>query len=98
MHHQLLQLKDTKGKDEYSGFTMTLMRMLAFTPESSSKNITGSHFRSNITSKEKYADITKRLFLRDCSPQSILYLIQIIMPYNLNVLVKTLLDQVCYMI
>ena len=21
MHHQLLQLKDTKGKDEYSGFT-----------------------------------------------------------------------------
>ncbi len=44
--------------DEYSGFTMTLMRMLAFTPESSSKNITGSHSRS--TSKENLSLVNKK--------------------------------------
>ncbi len=39
--------------DEYSGFTMALMRMLAFAPESSSENITVSHSPSSIVPKEK---------------------------------------------
>jgi len=39
--------------DEYSGFTMALMRMLAFAPESSSENITVSHSSSSIVPKEK---------------------------------------------
>jgi len=39
--------------DEYSGFTMALMRMLAFAPESSSENITASLRPSSVISKEK---------------------------------------------
>ena len=39
--------------DEYSGFTMALMRMLAFAPESSSENITVSHSSSSFVPKEK---------------------------------------------
>ncbi len=39
--------------DEYSGFTMALMRMLAFAPESSSENITASLRPSSVIPKEK---------------------------------------------
>jgi DNA polymerase-3 subunit gamma/tau len=39
--------------DEYSGFTMTLMRMLAFTPESSIENATVSHLPASIITNEK---------------------------------------------
>jgi len=39
--------------DEYSGFTMALMRMLAFAPESSSENITVSYRPPSVIPKEK---------------------------------------------
>lgn len=39
--------------DEYAGFTMTLMRILAFTPENSSENTGASKSRSTTSSKEQ---------------------------------------------
>lgn len=39
--------------DEYSGFTMTLMRMLAFTPECLIETATVSHIPASINPKEK---------------------------------------------
>ena len=39
--------------DEYSGFTMTLMRMLAFTPECLIETATVSHIPASIIPKEK---------------------------------------------
>lgn len=45
--------------DEYSGFTMTLMRMLAFTPECSAENVTVSNLPSNNLPKEKLQKLSK---------------------------------------
>lgn len=57
--------------DEYSGFTMTLMRMLAFTPESSSKNKMDSNFRSNATPKENLSLVNKKQNSPDISTVNI---------------------------
>ena len=45
--------------DEYSGFTMTLMRMLAFTPECSAENDTVSNLPSSNLPKDKLQKLSK---------------------------------------